>query len=127
MFRLVLFLFFFLINNAAHAEIFNTGNDLYEALKTTKLVGDGSPKTVTDVLIFGQVMGYLDGYTGSYLLYKIARDRPHVFDFCMPKDVTKAQVVDVFYKYLTDHPEQRHLPSANITAIIFRLSFPCNH
>jgi len=45
--------------------------------------------------------------------------------FCIPKSVNSNQLTDIFRKYLTDHPEQRHMHSASIVVMSANQQFPC--
>jgi hypothetical protein len=54
--------------------------------------------------------------TGEYVNYKL---------FCLPKDGTIGQYVEVIKKYIEDHPENLNEPSAPLISLAIKEAFPC--
>lgn len=52
------------------------------------------------------------------LLYEIE-------NYCIPKEATLGQAVDVFCKFLRDNPGERHLPASVLAAKSFSKVWPC--
>jgi hypothetical protein len=45
--------------------------------------------------------------------------------FCLPRDASGSQIVDVVIKYLRDHPEERHYFAADEVTLALVAAFPC--
>jgi hypothetical protein len=45
--------------------------------------------------------------------------------FCYPPDATLQQLADVFKKYLTDNPQDRHRPAVNLLVESMRKNWTC--
>jgi hypothetical protein len=45
--------------------------------------------------------------------------------YCVPDGVTARQLGDVAWKYLDEHPADRHLPAALLVRESFRAAWPC--
>ncbi|MGW5960198.1 Rap1a/Tai family immunity protein [Methylorubrum thiocyanatum] len=45
---------------------------------------------------------------------------------CMPESVSIQQARDVFCKYLSDHPEDRHRTAAHLVFASIRAAWPCS-
>lgn len=54
-----------------------------------------------------------------------ASNRNLVRPYCVPRGATAAQLADVAWKYLDEHPQQRHLPGAHLVRESFRSAWPC--
>lgn len=44
---------------------------------------------------------------------------------CFPEGVSLGQRIRVTMKYIRDHPEQEHLPSAELVVLGLHAAFPC--
>ncbi len=66
------------------------------------------------------VVGVLDSYQVATVLLK-----PSIKAFCLPKGGTTDQMIKVVIKYLENHPEQLHLPAANVIYLALDDAFPC--
>jgi hypothetical protein len=70
----------------------------------------------------GEIKGVIEGLgTGLQTPQSPQRRLP----FCMPQGVTQGQAKDVVYKYVVDHPEQRHLNLADLALYALITAFPC--
>lgn len=65
------------------------------------------------------VMGYLNGVRAQATLSKSAAF------FCFHEGAIYRQAVDVFSKYLADHPERRHYEGTVLLAAAMMEAFPC--
>ena len=66
---------------------------------------------------------YLSGLTKGAFGQAVLTESKELF--CVPLGVTNGQLVDVFYKYLDDHPAQRHMDAAVLAFFSLRDAFPC--
>lgn len=48
------------------------------------------------------------------------------YGICGDENVTNGQLMDVFLKYLKDHPEQRHYTSSSLFTASLAEAFPCD-
>jgi hypothetical protein len=66
--------------------------------------GDGLPKDAHGAYCYGYMLGYLEGSVGNSMV-----DKGGVEYTIMPaENVTTAQVIHVFCKYIAEHPEYGH-------------------
>ena len=78
----------------------------------------------TDERIVGTVCAmYVAGVVDAMLVMKDMIGEQ--IAFCVPEGVTIGQLVDVFAKYLRDHPEERHLHGAVLVITAVSDAFPC--
>ena len=49
----------------------------------------------------------------------------HILSFCIPQNGTNGQYLQVFLKYLDEHPEELHKPANFILHEAFSKAFPC--
>lgn len=69
-----------------------------------------------------------DAMTVGYVaaVYDSDLESAYGFSYCVPNGVTTGQATDVFWRYLVQHPEVRHLSAAYLVRTSFRESFPCH-
>jgi hypothetical protein len=110
-----------LVASAASVEagrgfVFFDGNQLKHGLDLWDLEmrsGSLSKEDRMDATIaFGYVLGVSDVMTEAGTA-------------CQPKGATRGQVGDVVSKFLSDHPEQRHLSAAGLVTSAIARAFPC--
>lgn len=73
-----------------------------------------------------QCISYILGIArGAEVQANITKTKPY---FCIPPQVTYAQLGDVFAKYLMDHPESRHKEAPNLAMLMLvsTYPFPCD-
>lgn len=86
------------------------GNTLYSRCKK-------GPENVEFAYCVGYIVGVID------TMDLAQGDKSEIL--CLPPGVKIGQARDVVEKYLTDHPERRHLPSARLVAEAISKAFPC--
>ena len=84
---------------------YRNGNQLYSDCKT-----GGS----TEQICYGYIMGVADVLAGQ-----------GANTVCVPQEVTANQLVDVVKKYMTDHPEFRHLSGPSEVTEALAEAFGC--
>jgi hypothetical protein len=99
----------------AIAQLFD-GKELYAELQTRNKITSGQASIVaTDVVLANYAAGYIKGVVDSL----------NGEEFCVPSGILVGQIIDLLFRYLDSHPEQRplsaHLPV--ITAL--KEKFPC--
>lgn len=65
--------------------------------------------------------GYVVGVVDTLNLYDTTGERR----ICLPQTATGDQVRDIVMRYLTEHPESRHLDGAGGAALALEAAFPC--
>jgi Ssp1 endopeptidase immunity protein Rap1a len=105
--------FILLVSASAHAQRVSTttGNELLESCEAK-----GSFKEAF-------CLGYITGVTD--LDQMNASVFPEHRRSCVPENVTNGQIRDVIVRYLTDHPEERHMLAAILVAEAMGKAFPC--
>ncbi|HME70120.1 MAG TPA: Rap1a/Tai family immunity protein [Myxococcota bacterium] len=68
-------------------------------------------------------VGYVDGVSDT--IAALSWSGMTSKTYCLPDQVTDTQLAAVFYKYLHDHPAQRHLSAAGLLINALADSFPC--
>lgn len=104
------------------AQSRGTGNGFYELCKADTLV----------------CTGYIDGWIDSWHLHrsfifeKYRKTTPNLkfedvktLPVCLPENHTISQLGEIFYKYLANHPELRHLQTGVLAYKAMRKAFPC--
>jgi hypothetical protein len=72
--------------------------------------------------------GFIDGVIDSQNMQEASdklQKRSHALSFCLPQEGTNGQYVQVFVKYLDDHPEELHRPAALLLVESLVKAFPC--
>jgi hypothetical protein len=78
-----------------------------------------------EVACIGFVEGFINGiYAEAVYIYKVNHKEPPK-PFCLPAEVENGQLVKVALKYIRNHPEEAHQPSAPLIVKAFEKSFPC--
>jgi len=106
---LAFFLTFFM--SVAHSQEKITGNDWIDVCSSK----DKTTKTFC-ALYFG---GLIDGVNINSDIFKTEKV------FCFPESGTPYQAVDIFVKYLRDHPEERHKDLKVVSTLSMINAFPC--
>ena len=116
--RTIVALMFLLLPYPAHADQFETGQDLYALCKQA-----ADPVKRTD-LTFGLCMGYIDGYISGYRFKKEINGSPPVCNDIETR--SRRQVLNTVVAYLESHPEsQRELKSiAMYRALLDKMTCP---
>jgi hypothetical protein len=83
------------------------------ALTGDMLYGDCTAVQGSGTFCLGYVTGLSDGLQSLKMM-------------CAPKEVTIAQMRDVIVRYLSDHPENRHLGAISEAGLALTNAFPCN-
>jgi hypothetical protein len=68
-------------------------------------------------------IGYVIGLDQGLNMQALLTDSKKLF--CTPQEVTYGQKIDVFVKYMADHPEQRHEDAAALYVVAMGTAFPC--
>ena len=66
------------------------------------------------------MLGFDDGYNAANF---VAGNKNMVY--CIPSGVTSDQLVDIFIKYLNDHPESLHEKAQFLALSSLLKAFPC--
>jgi hypothetical protein len=69
-------------------------------------------------------LGYVAGAIDAFEVMHAGENIPH--RWCLPK-APLSQLVDVFKKWLVDHPEDRHINASVLLAAAFVAKFPCDN
>jgi hypothetical protein len=70
-------------------------------------------------------LGYIAGVSDTIDAVQSQGETVVGWRSCSPKQVTGIQVKDVVVRFLTGHPEVRHLTAASLTARALAEAFPC--
>ncbi len=76
----------------------------------------------------GFCAGFIDGVIQSQYMWEASdnlQKRDHAPSFCLPKESTNGQLLQIFIKYLDDHPEELHKPAALLLVQSLQKAFPC--
>ena len=113
-------LFFLIVSGKGQAEE-SKGMDILPKCKAA-LAGDiGYDVGRCHGFIEGVIAGmYVAGPSGESDRQAAAR-----LGYCFPGESTNEQVVEVFVKYLEDHPEKLHQPAGVLLIKSFRIAFRC--
>jgi Rap1a immunity proteins len=119
---IVAFLVSLTICGTARAQA-TTGQQIQNQCKA--LVGTRNP---SDAFDGGFCPGFIDGVINSQSMWeandKLLR-RNHPQSFCLPQEGTNGEYLQVFVKYLDDHPEELHKPAALLLVQSLIKAFPC--
>ncbi len=107
-----------------------TGNDILSACEST---GDNQ---VQIGYCIGYITGAWEGTKGgaARVLMQAQPDASAAeldalsntfLSVCYPSEATTSQAVDVFVRYLNNHPELRHQSARTLLVIAFNEAFPC--
>lgn len=84
-----------------------------------------SENSYTAGLCQGYVRGVSDAVDALFRL--TARAQPEAIPlFCIPKDRTNHQILDVAIKFVKEHPEKRHAPTKFLVLDSLIEAFPCS-
>ena len=72
----------------------------------------------------GRCGGYITGIVDSLNTIE-PTDAISGFRFCIPEGVTIGQLVDVWEKWSSEHPELMHVDAASLVASAMADAFPC--
>ncbi|WP_323141310.1 Rap1a/Tai family immunity protein [Massilia phyllosphaerae] len=97
---------------ASDESYISNGNAIYPYCSSSQLS--------TQMLCGSYVIGVV---VGTKSQAAIDKSRPY---FCIPEQVTHGQYVEVFTKYLADHPELRHYDTATLIFKSLNEAFPCS-
>ena len=102
------------IPGAAIAQLFD-GNELYVELQTRNKITSGQASIVaTDVVLANYAAGYIKGVVDSL----------NGEEFC-PLGILVGQIIDVVFRYLDAHPDQRPLSAHLVVITALKEKFPC--
>ena len=99
------------IPNLASAVVYLDGNELYDLLSHERNIHNekaDSKDFVRGSIGSGYVTGVIDATAN-----------------CVPEAVNKRQLLDIAFRYLEAHPEQRHLPAPGLVMRAVTEKFPC--
>lgn len=68
--------------------------------------------------------GFVEGLTAGVTAAELGRTAK---TFCSPVEVTNTQLVRVIRKYIADHPEKAHQPTAILAVESLHQAFPCKY
>ncbi|MDR5802157.1 Rap1a/Tai family immunity protein [Caballeronia sp. LZ001] len=94
------------------------GNTLYEWGTSDSPVEKG--------LLLGYISGAVENGFFQQRSQGLVGENSVVPRYCLPKNATAAQGVDVVVKYLRDHPEERAFAGAQLVWSAFIKAFPCH-
>jgi hypothetical protein len=108
--------------NAKSSNYVFTGTDIYEscthALKGLKKTGE------YDDHRFGVCAGFIAGIVDFHTVATTVESLP-VDMFCLPGNISTAQVIRDVTQYLEDHPEKHHDLAAYSVILALREAYPC--
>lgn len=70
------------------------------------------------------VAGYVSGALDTYMIGETFSDGPYM-KICPPPSITVSQATDVYCKFLSDHPEDRHFNAASLIWAAMNEVWPC--
>jgi len=76
----------------------------------------------------GFCAGFIDGVINSQWMWEASdkfHKQSHFLSLCLPQEGTNGQYLQVFLKYLDDHPEELHKPAALLLVESLAKAFPC--
>ena len=106
--------------NDRPAGVADSGNGFLSACQYST-----SENSYTAGLCQGYVRGVSDAVDALFRL--TARAQPEAIPlFCIPKDSTNHQILDVVIKFVKEHPEKRHAPTKFLVLDSLIEAFPCS-
>ena len=69
--------------------------------------------------------GYIIGSRVGYYLGLSAPDSGGKLEFCIPEEASIRQLIEVFLKYIRDHPDKLHISAARQVYDSWAIAFPC--
>ncbi len=118
--KIALTFLFSLLPCAAHADNFETGQDLYALCK------QAADPAKRNELAFGLCMGYIDGYISGYRFKKEIEGSPQICDDIEKR--SRRQVLKAVVEHLNEHQEdQKELKSiAMYRALLDKMTCPAS-
>lgn len=110
--KTILFILILVFVSSLSFGHFLTGNDLYSYISKWK--NAKSPKNFSFTIEYNQAIGYILGIHDCFDNY--------LFD--TPAKVTRGQIGDIVFKYLKEHPEERHKPGSRLVVDALKEAFP---
>jgi hypothetical protein len=93
------------------ADAYVSGNELYQQLSKWRKSSTGIGHS--EDLVPGNIgMGYVIGVVDS-------------FENCIPQQVSRGQVIDIAFRYLDAHPEERQFSASSVVKVAVAEKFPC--
>lgn len=68
-------------------------------------------------------VGFINGVLDGYFLAQ--SEAGSAKPYCIPREATKEQMVNIVSRHLRHYPERTHLPFALLTVQALRAAFPC--
>lgn len=102
-------------------DLVGFGNSFYENCASVESYNSTNSDHVND-LKATFCLGFMEGLEMGVMAADISRSDK---TFCGSKDVTNAQLVRIVRKYIADHPETAHQPTAILAVNALRVAFPC--
>jgi hypothetical protein len=99
---------------SCHAAAIEDGNHLFQQCQA-------SPELFSD----GFCKGYVAAVVDALLAADKRGDAVAGWRACFPDRVTLAQLQDVVTRFLTTHPQARHMTAVSLVAGAFGEAFPC--
>ena len=121
----LLFVFFLLMCSGVSAKSSNyvfTGKEIYESC-THALAGLDKTGEYDDHR-FGVCAGYIAGIVDFHTVATTVESLPSDM-FCLPKNISTAQVIRDVRQYLEDNPEKHHDLAAYLVLLALREAYPC--
>lgn len=107
-------IFFIFFLNASAQAAFVTGGDLLRLCRTDTVEAIES------------CQGYVAGVVDYHNLIRSLGTAPSV-DFCIPEDMTIAEVTNVVLDHFVQYPEHDNFIAAPAVAMALFLNFPCRY
>ena len=121
----VLVFFFVLAASTVNAKSSNyvfTGKDMYESC-THAIAGLDKTGDYDDHR-FGVCAGYIAGIVDFHTVATTVQSLP-VDMFCLPKNISTAQVIRTVTRYLEDNPGKLHDLAAYLVILALQEAYPC--
>ena len=93
------------------ADGYVSGNELYQQLSRWQKTSTGTG-SVQDMVPGSIGIGYVIGVVDS-------------FENCIPQHVSRGQVIDIAFRYLDAHPEERQFSASSVVKVAVAEKFPC--
>ena len=115
-------------------DISDSGNRYVEICSSAEKLSQKATEIdfLNSGLCSGFMMGYREGIRVSIAMLRhdnpslaSLKDSEEDLGVCVPDGVELAQMIRVTLKYIREHPEQGHLPSAFLVLMAERNAFPC--
>lgn len=101
---------------------FLSGNEMHDSCKlfVSRPTDINSASTV-DLIKSGECYGQVEAIVNMSAAETVHSE----YSFCLPKNITKSQLIKVAVLFMDTHPEVLHMPFTYIAMTAFKKAWPC--